>query len=110
MILWLDPTQNPALHGHPEACWVRTAQDAIEYLRMGIVTKIYLSYDLGDDALTGYAVACEIERRCQYGLMPCPQWEIISVNGPGSQRMAAAMISAQKASPPKEWETPGGTP
>ncbi len=60
MKLWVDD-ERPAPDGWT---WVRTGQEAIDALELGLCTYLALDHDLGDESeLTGYDVACWVERR-----------------------------------------------
>ncbi len=74
---------------------VYTAQQAIEYLRLGYVTEISLDHDLGPkEAGTGYDVAVWIENEAFYGRLPRLKWHIHSSNPVGRYKMAAALKNA----------------
>ncbi len=107
MILWVDDIRNPALHGYPQAVWVKTAKQAVDYLRMGVVSRVFLDYDLGAGG-NGQTVADEIEYLCELGRIMCPDWEIISANPVGTKAMAAALMRAKDRVPPAKFEPPWG--
>ena len=80
--------------------WVlaRTYQEAIDLLKTGKVETISLDHDLGDvrsgagycdphRELTGYDVACWIERAVLDGKIPIPRMRCHSANPVGKQRI-----------------------
>lgn len=66
MRVWLDDTRPM-----PEDfdVHVKTAQEAIDLLKTGDVTMISLDHDLGENAGTGYDVACFIEQGAVLGTL-----------------------------------------
>jgi hypothetical protein len=78
--------------------WVlcRTAEEAIDMIRTGDVTKISFDHDLGTE-LTGYDVAKEIEYLVANGeIKDVPEWYIHSQNPVGARNIMMAMIGAEK--------------
>lgn len=69
MKLWLDDVRNPqAYKGWENAVWVKTPEEAIEYLETGRITHLSLDNDLGlpDDEhgpRDGYRIAKWLEAR-----------------------------------------------
>lgn len=51
MKLWLDDIRDPAKFGRPDWIWVKTADEAIEMLKTGIVTVASLDHDLTEDQM-----------------------------------------------------------
>ncbi len=84
--------------------WVacRTAEQAIEFLRMGdyYVEEISFDHDLGTE-LTGNSVAQEIERQVVYcGRTHIPKWKIHSSNPVGRKNIEQTMKAAERLCSP----------
>lgn len=101
--LWLDDVRLPPQYwdiGRPSTTIVvvTTAQDAIKYLKTGLVTCISLDHDLGDEKEVGngYQVACEIERLVNDNRIPMPEYYVHSQNPVGKANIEAAMESARR--------------
>lgn len=81
--------------------WVaaRTAEEAIRELRHNNVEEISFDHDLGP-GMTGYDVACEIERIVAVGggFPRFPKWKIHSSNPVGRKNIERAMKAAERMS------------
>ena len=76
----------------------RTAKQAIKKIRIfrSILTEISFDHDLGGE-LTGYDVACSIEKLAAEGkLLVIPEWKIHSANPVGRKNITMAMLSAER--------------
>lgn len=104
MKLWLDDLRNP-----PDSSWhwVKNPLEAMGILIWLSVhheehlTAISFDHDLGctycGQEITGYNVACALERLVYDGLiLTVPEWNVHSANPPGAERIEAAMRSAEK--------------
>lgn len=101
MRLWLDderdPTQNhikSQFGSEGNEIWVKTADEAIEYLKTGNVAFISLDHDLGTEK-TGYDVAKWIEESVFKGTFKMIPWRVHSMNIVGKQPMIQALENAQ---------------
>ena len=112
MNVWLDDFRRP---GDVDGCgvwtgwgdwnvWVRDASTAIALVRRSCyanaeaVESISLDHDLGADGdMTGYDVACEIERLAVEGTLPRMYVYVHSANPVGAKRMCAAIEKAEEA-------------
>ena len=84
---------------NPDLIVCRTADEAIKLIGSGDVNYISFDHDLGDEkALTGYDVACYIERLVYYNRITCPDWDVHSANPVGRKRIELAMDSAKMLS------------
>ena len=95
MKLWLDDMRDPVDHGHTDAVWVKTAEEAIEILRTGKVRFISFDHDLGT-VLDGNDVAGEIEKLVYEGEIKLPLWKVHSANPVGSREITQTMESAAR--------------
>jgi hypothetical protein len=100
--LWLDDERNPSnqntksLFGSiGSEIWVKTPQEAIDFLSQGNVRSISFDYDLGGD-LTGITVANWIEEQAYNGKIKPLTWKIHSANPVGRQDISRAMNSAER--------------
>lgn len=91
MKLYLDDIRFPPNGFH--LC--RTAQEAMDWLGSGVVTFISFDHDLGTE-LTGYSVACYIEKSVFEGKFICPGWCVHSANPIGADNIDRAMMSASR--------------
>jgi len=98
MNLWIDDIRNPKDHGWAGAHWAKTAHEANEIIRTGKVTSVSFDHDLGAGP-AAYECAKLIEKLCAEGKIMCPIWRIHSSNPVGRQRIAAAMLSAERLAP-----------
>jgi len=73
----------------------RTAEEAIDLIASGKVSFISFDHDLGT-WLTGYDVACYIERTVANGKIRCPAWRVHSANPIGRDNIMRAMQSAKR--------------
>lgn len=73
----------------------RTAEKAMFMLDKGTTTFISFDHDLGTD-ITGYDVACYIEKLVRFSIISMPDWQIHSANLVGAKRIEQAMQSAQR--------------
>lgn len=97
MTLWLDDLREPWKYGHIGATWVKTAQEAIDVLATGQVTRASLDHDLREEHYpwnytdintlkdTGFEVAKFLMETP--GLYPRDGVNIHSHNEEGSERM-----------------------
>lgn len=97
MLMWLDDIRKPWEYGYIGATWVKTAQEAIDLLKTGQVTKASLDHDLTEDHYpwnctdiesctgTGYDVVLFLERNPQ--LLPTKGLRCHSANPAGKARM-----------------------
>jgi len=92
MWLFLDDIRMP-----PDGNWhvVRTATEAIEFLKTGKVERISFDHDLGTD-ITGYHVANFIEQMAAEGRLARLDWQIHSANPVGRANIQRAMESADR--------------
>ena len=92
MRLYLDDIR-PTPLGYDTRAY--TAEEAIDFLKTGLVTEISFDHDLGpSEAGTGYDVAAWIEEQCHTTEFKCPDWHIHSANPVGGANIQAAMESA----------------
>lgn len=70
---------------------MKTAGEAIAWLKTHIVEKISLDHDLGDGQLTGYDVVCWIERAVFTQDFIPPKMYCHSMNSVGSDKIMAAI-------------------
>lgn len=93
MKLWLDDKREkpPEYDVH-----VTSAFDAIDLIKTGVVTKIGLDHDLGDEAIfgNGHMVSDFIEEQAYFNKIPRIDWSIQSSNGPEIARMTVALCRA----------------
>lgn len=78
---------------------VYTAKQAIDRLSLGDVAEVSLDHDLGDldgNCGDGYEVACWIEEQAHMGQLPKLKWNVHSANRPAANRMAQALLSADR--------------
>ena len=89
--LWLDDIRDPAMHGCVGWVWVKTADEAIEALKTGRVSKASLDHDLtitqtlgkNDGEKTGYTVVCWME---EHNVWPPGGVKVHSMNPVGKQK------------------------
>lgn len=108
--LWLDDIRPvPKFQSIHFTHWAKTAEEAISLLSSGEVEFISLDHDLSEEhyeiedwregevkgSLTGYDVACWIERAVFLGEIQMPGWACHSANPSGRARIIAAMQRAQ---------------
>jgi hypothetical protein len=74
---------------------VKTAEEAIELIRSGIVSKISFDHDLGE-GLTGYDVAKEIEDLAREDKIKPIDYYIHTGNPVGANNIDRAMKQAEK--------------
>lgn len=91
--IFLDDIRDPP----PDAVLCRTAEEALNSLASGLVTRISFDHDLGTE-LTGYDVAKKIEEWVAEGRIPLPLWAVHSANPVGRRNIEAAMRSAKRFS------------
>ena len=99
--LWLDDERDPKdpyiqseFGAKGDEKWVKTASDAIHYLKQGNVTFISLDHDLGTEAGTGMEVAKYIEEQAFHGTLPRLLWSVHSLNIVGVKNMMNALFKA----------------
>lgn len=95
MRLWIDDVRKPEDHGWADAHWARTAHEANNMLRTGLVTEVSFDHDLGTGP-TAYTCATLVEQLVAEGKIPCPKWFVHSANPVGKKRIEAAMHSAER--------------
>ena len=90
--LWLDDIRNP-----PDELWtwVKTYDEALEYITKNVVSEISFDHDLGTK-LTGYSVAKAIEHYAYYDMVQQMVWSIHSANPVGRKNIEQAMKSADR--------------
>jgi hypothetical protein len=93
MKLWLDDIRTMP-EGFDWHCW--GSGEAFHWIRTGTVTFISFDHDLGEDSLTGYDVAKEIERLASIGMIPTIEWTVHSANPVGRKNIEMAMQQAEK--------------
>jgi len=93
MRVWLDD-----IRLMPEGYDVhaKTAEQIINLLKTGEVTKISLDHDLGEYGGTGYEVAKYIEKAAYYKEIPKLEWRIHSANPVGIIDMMLALKNADR--------------
>jgi|CXWL01.1.fsa_nt_gi hypothetical protein len=102
MKIWLDDLlddpESPERHTPPGWVGVKTAWDAIEYLKTGDVTEIDLDHDLGNDELlgTGYTVVKWIEEQVYFTSFVPPVMKIHSANPEGVRKMRDGIDSINR--------------
>lgn len=98
--IWLDDVREPPRDESDFNIWVKTDTEAIKLIRTGCVGMISFDHDLGFTSdgreMSGYLVACEIEKLAHEGVIPRIDWWIHSGNPVGAGRIDAAMKSADK--------------
>ena len=101
--IWLDDERDPrqpqiqSLFGADgDEFWVKTADQAIHYLRQGGVTFISLDHDLGPDAGSGMEVANWIEQQAFHGTLERIHWSVHSMNSVGAKNMTKALSNADR--------------
>lgn len=93
IILWLDDKREmPQHYTH----WAKTALQAIELLKTGLVVECSLDHDLGN-AEDGYDVAKFIEREAVLGNLPRIRCRVHSRNPAGAKNMKMALQNAYRA-------------
>lgn len=76
---------------------VRWPEEAIEFLKTGVVEEISLDHDLGDDARgTGYDVLLWIEEAVVTCDFDPPVIQVHTANPPARNRMIAAVRTIQR--------------
>lgn len=91
--LWLDDERPmPAEFTHH----ARTAEEAIELLKVMEFDRISLDHDLGIGCGTGYEVACFIEEAALTGRMRKTRISLHTQNPVGRERMRKALYNAHK--------------
>jgi hypothetical protein len=103
--LWLDDVRKP-----PDDSWhwVRTAEEAVAWLRQDVVSCASLDHDLdllnlGGEPKTGYDVACWLEKHPEH--YPPGGVVVHSMNPVGAERMQVALAKAAQF-----WERKPVTP
>jgi hypothetical protein len=93
MRIWLDDERSmpPTFDVH-----CKTANEAIELLKSGEVTKISLDHDLGQGCKTGYEVAKFIEESAYNGTLDKIRLAVHSQNPVGKERIRQALCNAQR--------------
>jgi len=107
MKLWLDDCRNPRLfwdqYYDPEVIWVKTPEEAIQYLETGKVTHLSLDNDLalpdhGGVPRDGYAVALWLEKKVAEDdtFMPPDVLEAHTANPVAKKKMLVAFRSLRQ--------------
>lgn len=109
MKVWLDdePHKEARARLHPSPEWTHTRwpSETIALLQTGAVTHLSLDHDLGDQPaavaegrreVTGYEVIVWIEEQVKNNGFKPPQIWTHSQNGPGRDRIAAAIRQVEK--------------
>lgn len=101
--LWLDDERDPKdpyiqseFGAEGDEVWVKTAQSAISYLKMGNVESISLDHDLGPNAGSGMDVAKWIEENAFKAILPRLVWAVHSMNSVGRNNITKAMQKADE--------------
>ena len=94
MKLWLDD-----IHQKPKGydLHAKTVEEAWTYIINLRITHISFDHDLGKNKLTGYDLACRIEKAAYQGIRYVKTWDIHSANPVGAARIKMAMESFDKA-------------
>ena len=90
--IWLDDVR-PMPEGWYDV-WVKTAQEAYQYILTGKVSRISFDHDLGDISFDGSWLANQIEALAAEGKIPLIHWEVHSANPVGKRYIDSAMKSA----------------
>jgi hypothetical protein len=101
MKMWLDDMRDPILYTlEMDWNWVKTAQEAIDLLRTGTITRASLDHDLTDEQMvkggfpgqvyenghkSGYDVVCWLEQHPEF--WPINGVKVHSANPSGAARM-----------------------
>ena len=100
--LWLDDERDPKnkfvqdnFGAIGDEIWVKTPQEAIEYLKTKNVIFISFDHDLGH-GLEGKEVSNWIEEASFNNLIPKLDWRVHSKNPVGANEIYNAMISAER--------------
>lgn len=93
MRVWLDDVRPMPEHFDVH---VKTAQEAIDLLKTGKVTRMSLDHDLGNDFMTGYDVAKFVEQAAFEGTLAPLRFSLHTDNPVGRKNMAAALRNAYK--------------
>jgi len=101
--LWLDDERNPnspeiqAQYGaQGNEVWVKTVDEAINYLKQGNVEHLSFDNDLGEGEKEGHLLANWIEEQAYLKQIPRLQWNVHSQNPPASAVIVSAMTQADK--------------
>ena len=96
MKIWLDDIR-PAPEGW---IWSKDSSDfysIVGAIYNGVVWKISLDHDLGEDSLTGYDLLCEIEKMvAKNPNISLPEFHIHSANPVGRKNMERAIESIKR--------------
>lgn len=102
MNLWLDDERDPKskkiqeiFGSKGDEIWVKSYEEAINFLKTGKVNSISLDHDLGTEK-TGADVARFIEAGAFWNLIPKLEWRIHSQNPVGSKNMLLALKKAEE--------------
>ena len=95
MKLWLDD-ERPMPPGYD--VHVKTAREAIIFIKKHDVTEVSLDHDLGpiENCGTGYDVACFIEEQVVYEDKAPPKWNLHTANPVGRKAMRMALTQADR--------------
>ena len=100
MKLWLDDIRDPVKYGHSDWIWAKTAAEAIEFFRSGLIVEASLDHDLTNDQMvkggflgevyedgqkSGYDVACWLEEHPEF--WPINGVKVHSQNPAGAARI-----------------------
>ena len=99
--LWVDDERDPRdpviqknFGAVGDEVWVKTEQEAIEYLSQGNVEFISLDCDLGENAGRGYKVAEWIEEKAFNHQLAPMEWEVHSQNSVEALKSIQALLKA----------------
>lgn len=93
--LFLDDIRDPSEYKVHDVVWVKTYNEAVNYLKTGNVIWISFDHDLGSGK-SGYDVAKYIEQNVYENKMFCPEWQIHSANPTGRKNIERAMKNAER--------------
>ena len=101
--LWLDDERDPTrpeiqnkFGAQGNEIWIKTVDEAIEYLKQGNVEHISFDNDLGEGEKEGYQLAKWIEEQAYLKQLSKIEWNVHSQNPPASLSISAAMSQADK--------------
>jgi hypothetical protein len=101
--LWLDDQRDPKSPENQQRyrakgteIWVKTVEEAIEYLMKGNVRSISFDNDLGEGLKEGRHLAAWIEEEAYFKRIPKLMWSIHSENPEGRNQIMVAMSNADR--------------
>lgn len=100
--LWLDDQRDPQnsfiqreFGATGQEIWIKTVDEAKQYIMQGNVASISFDNDLGNDQ-EGYDLAKWIEEKAYYAEIPRLKWSVHSQNTVQSSKIKQAMENADK--------------